>query len=103
MQKAQQTRADPEGGGSGVRPPPSENHQNIGFLCNTDPDPMENHKATEPAFNVGVSSACQRNAISMALRWWADDGPFIAVFGSCIPLSTKKKPYQILTPSEKNF
>ena len=27
----------------------------------------------------------------MAFRWWADDGPFIAVFVSPIPLSTKNK------------
>ena len=26
-------------------------------------DPLENHKATKPAFNVGPSSARQRNAI----------------------------------------
>ena len=37
----------------------------------------------------------------------ADDDPFIAVFGSSIPLSTKKTTtkffYQILTPSDKTF
>ena len=60
-------------------------YKNIGFLCNTGLDPPKNHKATKPAFNVGPSSARQRNAISMAFRWWADDGPFIAVFGSSIP------------------
>ena len=27
----------------------------------------------------------------MEFRWWADDGQFIAVFGSYIPSSTKKK------------
>ena len=46
----------------------------------------------------------------MAFRWRADDGPFIAVFGSSIPSSTKKKNknkkqkkkrYQIWTPSDK--
>ena len=36
----------------------------IGFLSNTGPDLLENHKATKPAFNVGPSSARQRNA------WW---------------------------------
>ena len=42
----------------------------------------------------------------MAFRWWADDGPFIAVFVSLIPLSTekKKKKYVIkLRPRRKNF
>ena len=26
------------------------NHKNIGFLSNTGPDPLKNHKATKPAF-----------------------------------------------------
>ena len=57
------------------------------------------HKATQPAFNVGPSSAGQRNAI-YAFRWRADDGPFIVIFGSSIPSSTKKNRYQ-RTPSDK--
>ena len=32
-------------GGAGG-PDPSEKSQNIGFLSNTDPDPLKNHKAT---------------------------------------------------------
>ena len=33
-------------GGQGVRtPPPPEQLQNIGFLSNTGPDPLKNHKA----------------------------------------------------------
>ena len=35
----------------------------IGFLSNTGPDPLVNHKATKPAFNAGPLSARQRNAI----------------------------------------
>ena len=50
------------GGGTGGLDPP-EKSQNIGFLSNTGPDPLKNHKATMPAFNVGPSSARQRNAI----------------------------------------
>ena len=38
-------------------------HKNIGFLSNTGPYPLKNHKATKPAFKVWPSSACQRNAI----------------------------------------
>ena len=45
------------GGGTGGLDPP-ENHKNIGFLSNTSPDPLKNHKATPPAFNVGPSSKC---------------------------------------------
>ena len=43
------------GGAGGPEPP--ENHKNIGFLCNTGPDPLKNHKATKPEFIVGPSSA----------------------------------------------
>ena len=52
------------GGGGGRGPPdPLKNHKNIGFLSNTNPGPLKNHKVTKPAFNVGPSSARQRNAI----------------------------------------
>ena len=40
-----------------------ENHKAKGFLSNTGSDPLENHKGTKPAFNVGPTSARQRNAI----------------------------------------
>ena len=42
---------------------PVMNHKIIGFLSNTGPDPLKNHKATTPEFNVRPSSARQRNAI----------------------------------------
>ena len=54
--------ANPDGGTGGPTSP-LENHKNIGFLSNTGPDPLKNLKATKPAFNVGLSSARQRNAI----------------------------------------
>ena len=78
-------------GSRGVRTPhppsthtPLKNHKNIGFPSNT-----ENHEATKPAFNVGPSSARQQNAIKMAFRWRADDGPLIVAFGSSLPSLTK--------------
>ena len=37
----------------------------------------------------------------MALRGRADDGPLIVVFGSSLPLSTKKR--HNWTPSDKKF
>ena len=65
-------------GGQGIRTPPSlKNHKNIGFLSKTGPDPLKNHKATKPAFNVGLSSARQRNAIKMTFRWRVNYGPLI--------------------------
>ena len=51
-----------QSGGQGVRTP-RKNHKNLGFLSNTGPDLLKNHKATKPAFNVGPLSARQRNAI----------------------------------------
>ena len=64
-----------EGGGQGVWTPAPENHKNIGFSNNTGLESLKNHKTTEPALDVGPSSARQRNAIYMAFRWRADDGP----------------------------
>ena len=43
---------------------------------------------TKPTFNVGPSSARQRNAIGMAFRWRADDGPLSVVFGSPVTKNT---------------
>ena len=36
---------------------PLRNQKTIGFLGNSGPTPMENHKATTPVFNVGPLSA----------------------------------------------
>ena len=62
--------ADPEGGGG----------RGAGYtlwkitkkVSNTGPDPLKNHKAAKPEFNVGPLLASQRNA---------DDGPLILAFG----------------------
>ena len=89
--------ADPEGGGGRRSVPPPEKSQKIGFLSNTDPDSLKDHKATKPEFNVGPSSARQRNAIKMAFRWRADDGPPLVVFGSSL-LSPTNKTLTILDP-----
>ena len=80
------------GGGRGSGPPPPlKNHKNIGFLCNTGPDPRTNCKATKPAFYVGPASARHRNAISMAFRWRAVGCPFMAVFWILYPPINLKK------------
>ena len=44
-------------------PLPLENPKAMGSISNTGLDPMENQISTKPAFNVGLSSALQRNAI----------------------------------------
>ena len=51
------TCADPDRG-QGVQTP-LENYKAIGFLSNTGPDSLENHKDTKPEFNIGSSSARQ--------------------------------------------
>ena len=48
-------------GGEEVRTSP-EKYKNIGFLSNSGPDPLKNHKATKQAFNVWPSSGRQPNA-----------------------------------------
>ena len=67
--------ADPDGG-QGVRTP-LKNHKNIGFPSNIDPDSLKSQSYIKPGFNGGPLSTRQENAISMAFRWWADDGPFL--------------------------
>ena len=52
---------DPEGGGE-VGLDPMENLKAIGFLSNTSPDPLENHKATKPALTVWALSALQQES-----------------------------------------
>ena len=74
--RAHASCSDPEGG--------PENHKAIGFLINTGPDPMENHKATKPAFNVEPSSARLRNGVSLLCH----DGPLLVVFESSPSSST---------------
>ena len=76
-------------GDRGSRPPPLEKSQNTGFLSSIGPDLLKIHKATKPAFYVGLPSARQRNA-EMAFRWRAYDGPLIVVFGSSLPFKLKK-------------
>ena len=51
--------------------PPLKNLKNLGFLSNTGPDPLINHKATKQTFNIGPSLARQRNAVSMACQLMA--------------------------------
>ena len=51
------------GGGGQEDQTPLKLKNKIEFLSNTCPDPLKNHKTTKPAFNVGSSSARQRNAI----------------------------------------
>ena len=44
--------ADPEGWGNMGSGPPLKYHKNKGVHSNTGPDPMKNHKATNPKVSV---------------------------------------------------
>ena len=68
---------------------PLKNYKNIGFLSNTGRDPLKNHKAAKPAFNVGPSLARQGNAIN-GVSLAANDDPLLVLFGTFFPLSKKK-------------
>ena len=72
----------------------------------------ENQIATKPAFNVGPSSVRQRNAIYMAVRWQADNGPHLVFFLSSLlsyppppkkKKKKKKKPSRVGSPLAKLF
>ena len=59
-----------------------------GFLSNTGPDSLKNHKATKPAFNGGPSSARQQTS----LKWLFTGGlRWLAFSGILIPLQLKKQ------------
>ena len=58
--------ADPEGGTGGPDPPEKSKKYRVSKQYWS--GSSENHKAAKPAFHGGPSSACQRNAITMAFR-----------------------------------
>ena len=64
-QTKKDTWADLEGGQRVWTPPHThtEKSQKYRVSKHTGPDPMKNHKAIKPAFNVGPSSVRQQNAI----------------------------------------
>ena len=83
--------ADPEGGGgAGGLGPPLKNHKNIGSPSNTGPDPFKITKLPSQHSMFGHHRHAEQNAILMAFRWWADDGPILVVFGSTHLLKKKK-------------
>ena len=112
-------------GGRGWGGGPPEKSQNIGFLCNTGPDPLKITKLPEKSQNIGFLCNTGPDPLKITklpsqIQCWAiigspakrhlrraDDGPFTAVFKSSIPSSTnkkkEKKSYQIWTPSDKTF
>ena len=53
-----------------------EKPQQFRFDSTPGPELLKTYKATKPIFNVGLSVAYQRNAISMAFGWESDDDVF---------------------------
>ena len=64
------------GGGQGVRTP-LKNYKNIGFLSNTGPDPLKNHKATKPTFNVEPSFKWRFAGRPMMTQFYGSLDPLI--------------------------
>ena len=95
-----------KGGSNGGRGsgPPLKNHENIGFLSNTGPDPLkksQSYQASDECWAI-IGPPVKRflNGVPLA----ADDVPFITVFGSYNPNQLRKKiRYQIWTLSDKTF
>ena len=67
-----------------------KSHKSIGFLSNTGPDPLNNHKATKSQHSMLGHHWPASKTPSMAFCWRADDGPLLVVFGSLIKKTTTK-------------
>ena len=97
------------GGTGGATPPPLKNHNNIGFLSNTGPDPLKFAKLSSQHLMLGHHRHANEMP-KMAFCWPVDDGPLIVEFGLPLPLSNKTKqktttkiPCQSWTPSDKTL
>ena len=87
-------RDSERGVGAGPPPPPPPWKLQKGSLSNTSLDPLKNHKAAKPAFNVGPSSARQRNAfngVSLVGRWWSAYSQWHWILSPLLPLWTINK------------
>ena len=67
-------------GDRGLDPQPPEYHKDNRFFSNTGTDPLENHKATKPLFNVGPS------------KWRFVGGPMMPALSVTFRLRAKKGP-----------
>ena len=63
------------GGLTGVGPPGKSQSYRVPY--NTGSDPLKNHKAINPAFNVGPHWPASEMPFKWRFSCWADDGPLI--------------------------
>ena len=95
---------DPEDwtGGGGL-PPPPEKSQKYRVSKQYWPGPPEKSQKYWASINVRPLSARQQNAMQMAFRWRADDGPLIVVCESSSLPSSTIKTLSKLDPLWQNF
>ena len=98
--------ADPEGGTGGPDPPPPRKiTKNIGFLSNTDPEPLKITKLPSQHSRLGQ----HRPASETPLKWRFAGGPLMArhsgicILPSLIKLKKKINVLKVGTPSDKTF
>ena len=91
-------------GTGGPDPLPLKNHKNIGFLSNTGPDPLKNHKATiQCRAIIGTPAKRHLNGVSLVNRRWPAYSD-ILILPPLIKLKKKiKKTLNIVSPSDKTF
>ena len=73
------SRTDPKGGAGG--PDPLKSHQNIGFLSNTGPDPLNVSKVSKLPSQHSMLGH-HRHACEMPFKWRFAVGPKMARFNS---------------------
>ena len=93
------------GRGQGVRtrPPPPKNHQNIGVLSNTGPDPLKITKLPSQYSIwaiIGTSAKRHLNGVSLAGRRWP---AFSGILDPSFLHQLKEKRCQSWSPSGKTF
>ena len=82
-------------------PPPMENYKIKGFPSNTGPDPV---KITQLPSQHCIQYWAIIGTPAKRIRWRADDGPLILVFGSFLFHQTEKKNIvKVGPPLKKNF
>ena len=65
------------GGGGGSEPPTLNNHNNIGFVSNTGPDPLKITKLTGKQAFIGTPAKRHLNGVSLAGRCWSAYSGFL--------------------------